>query len=85
MCLARDGRTCPCNISCGTFFTLCRKVSLASAVLSIIAPVAVDAWSGVCVGIIVIESSEWIDIMLAPESSILGILLNLFLNVAEFK
>ena len=49
------------------------------------APVAVDAWSGVCVGIIVIESSGWIAIMLAPESSILGILLNLFFNVAEFK
>ena len=49
------------------------------------APVAVDAWSGVCVGIIVIESSGRIAIMLSPESSILGILLNLFLNVAEFK
>ena len=61
-------------------FNLCRKVSLASAVISIIAPVAVDAWSGVCVGIIVIESSEWIAIMLSPESNILGILLNLFLN-----
>ena len=49
------------------------------------APVAIDAWSGVCVGIIVIESSGWIAIMLSPESTILGILLNLFLNVAEFK
>ena len=49
------------------------------------APVAVDAWSGVCVGVIVIESSGWIDIMLDLESSILCILLNLFLNVAEFK
>ena len=48
-------------------------------------PVAVDAWSGLCVGIIIIESSGWISIMLAPESSILGILLDLFLNVAEFK
>ena len=48
-------------------------------------PVAVYVWSGVCVGIIVIESSGWIAIMLAPESSILGISLNLFLNVAEFK
>ena len=85
VCLSRDGRTCPWNISCGTFFNLCRKVSLASAVLSIMAPVAVDAWSGVCVGIIVIESSGWVSIMLAPESSILGILLNLFLNVAEFN
>ena len=53
-------------------FNLCQKVSLASAVLSIIAPVAVDAWSGLCVGMIVIESSWWIAIMLAPESSILG-------------
>ena len=49
------------------------------------APVAVDAWSGVCVGIIVIESLGWISIILAPESIILGLLLNLFLNVAEFK
>ena len=49
------------------------------------APVAVDAWSGVYVGIIVIESSGWIAIMLAPESIILGILINLFLNVTEFK
>ena len=49
------------------------------------APVAVDACRGVCVGIIVVESSGWIAIMLAPESSILGILLNLFLIVAEFK
>ena len=48
------------------------------------APVAVDAWSGVCVGIIFIESSGWIAIMLDPESSILGILLHPFLNVAEF-
>ena len=47
--------------------------------------VAVDAWKGVCVGIIVIESSGWIAIMLAPESSILGILLNLFLIVADLK
>ena len=46
--------------------------------ISIIAPVAVDAWSGVCVGIIVIESSGWIAIMLAPESIIFGILLNIF-------
>ena len=53
--------------------------------LSVLAPVALDAWSGVCVGIIVIEYSGWIAIMLAPESRILGILLNLFLNVAEFK
>ena len=49
------------------------------------APVAVDTCSGVCVGIIVIEYSGWIAIMLAPESSILGILLNLLLIVAEFK
>ena len=48
-------------------------------------PAAIDVWSGVCVGIIVIESSGWIEIMLAPEYSILGILLNLFLNVAKFK
>ena len=48
-------------------------------------PVAVDAWSGLCVGMIVIESSWWIAIMLAPESSILGILLNLFLYVVEFN
>ena len=68
-----------------TFFNLCRKVSLASVVLSIMAPVAVDACRGVCVGIIVIESSGWIAIILAPESSILGILLNLFLIVTEFK
>ena len=53
--------------------------------LYIRAPVAVDAWRGVCVGIIFIESSVWISIMLAPESSILGILLNLFLIVTEFK
>ena len=84
-CLARGGRTCPWNISCEKLFNLCRKVSLASAVLSIMAPVAVDAWRGVCVGIIVIESSGWIAIMLSPEYSILGILLNLFLIVAEFK
>ena len=84
VCIARDGRTCPWNIFCGTLFNLCWKVSLASAVLSIRAPVAVDYWRGVCVGIIVIESSGWIAIMLAPESSILGILLNLFLIVAEF-
>ena len=64
---------------------MCRKVSLASAVLSIIAPVAVDAWSGLCVGMIVIESSGWIAIILSPESSILGILLNLFLYVVEFN
>ena len=49
------------------------------------APVAVDGWSGLCVGIIVIESSGWIAIMLAPESSILGILLNIFLYVVEFN
>ena len=49
------------------------------------APVAVDAWSGVCVGIVDIESSGWIAIILAPESSILGILLILFLKVADFK
>ena len=49
------------------------------------APITVDAWSGACVGIVVIESSGWIAIMLAPESTILGILLNLFLNVAEYK
>ena len=49
------------------------------------APVSVDAWRGVCVGIIVLESSGWIAIMLAPDYSILGILLNLFLIVAEFK
>ena len=71
--LARDRRTCPWNISCGKFFNLCRKVSLASAVLSIMSPVAVDAWRGVCVVIIVIEYSGWIAIMLAPVSSILGI------------
>ena len=85
MCLARDRRTCPWNISCGTFFNLCRKVSLASAVHSIMEPVAVDAWRGVCVGIIVIDSSGWITIMLAPESSIIGISINLFLIVVEFK
>ena len=85
MCLDRDRRTCPWNISCGIFFNLCRKVSLASAVLSIMANVAFDAWRGVCVGIIVIESSGWIAIILAPESIILGILLNLFLIVVEFK
>ena len=62
-----------------------RKVSLASAVRSIMALVAVDDCRGVCVGIIVIESSGWIAIMLAPESSIIGILLNLFLIVADFK
>ena len=49
------------------------------------APVAVDAYSGLCVGIIVIESSGWIAIMLAPESRILGILLNLFLYVVDFN
>ena len=49
------------------------------------APVAVDAWSGLCVGIIVIESSGWIAIMLSPESSILVILFNLFLYVVEFN
>ena len=49
------------------------------------APVAVDAWRGVCVGIIVIEFSGWISIMLDLESSILGILLNLFLYVVEFN
>ena len=48
-------------------------------------PVYVDAWSGLCVGITVIESSGWIAIMLTPESSILGILLNLFLYVVEFN
>ena len=85
VCLARDRRTCPWNISCGTFFNLCRKVILASTVLSIMAPIVVDAWRGVCVGIIVIESSGWISIMLAPGSSIFGILINLFLIVAEFK
>ena len=85
VCLASEGRTCPWNICCGTFFNLCWKVSRASAVISIRAPVAVDAWRGVCVGIIVIESSGWIAIMLAPESRILGILLKLFLIVADFK
>ena len=45
--------------------------------LSIIAPVAVDSWRVVCVGIIFIESSGWIANMLAPESRIIGILLNL--------
>ena len=64
---------------------MCWKVSLAYAALSIIAPVAFDAWRGVCVGIVVIESSYWISIMLAPESRILGILLKPFLIVAEFK
>ena len=64
---------------------MCQKVILAPAVLSIIAPVAVDAWSGLCVGMIVIESSGRIAIMLAPESRILGILLNLFLYVVEFN
>ena len=49
------------------------------------APVAVNAWSGVCVGIIVIEYSGWIAIMLSPDSSILVILINLFLIVEEFK
>ena len=49
------------------------------------APVDVDAWSGLCVGIIVIESSGWISIMLAPDSSILGILLDLFLYVVDFN
>ena len=53
--------------------------------LSIRVPVAVDYLRGICVGTIVIESSGWIAIMLAPESSILGILLKLFLIVAEFK
>ena len=85
VCLARDGRTCRWNICCGTFFNLCWKVSRASDVLSIRAPVAVDAWRGVCVGIIVIYASGWIAIILAPESSILGILLNLFLILSEFK
>ena len=66
-------------------FNLCQKVSLASAVLSIMALVAVDAWSGLCVGTIVIEYSGWIAIMLAPESRILGILLILFLYVVEFN
>ena len=64
---------------------MCQKVSLASAVFFIMAPVAVDAWSGLCVGMIAIESSGLITIMLAPESSILGILLNLILYVVEFK
>ena len=64
---------------------MCRKVSLAYAVLSNISPVAVDAWSGLCIDMIVIESSGWIAIMLAPESSILGILFNLFLYVVEFN
>ena len=49
------------------------------------APVALDAWSGVYVGIIVIESSGWIAIMLAPEYRIIGIVLILFLIVAELK
>ena len=49
------------------------------------ASVSVDAWSGLCVGMIVIESSGWIAIMLAPESIILGIILNLFLYVVEFN
>ena len=85
MCLARDGRTCPWNISCGTFFNLCWKVSRDSAVLSLRAPVAVDALRGVCVDIMIIASSGWIAIMLAPEYSILGIVLILFLIVVEFK
>ena len=85
VCLARDGRTCPWNNCCGTFFNLCWKHSRASAVLSVRAPVAVDARRGVCVGIMVVASSGWIDIMLAPESSILRILLILFLILAEFK
>ena len=85
VCLARDGRTCPWNICCGKSFNLCWKVSRASDVLSIIAPVAVDSWRGVCVGIISVESSGWISIMLAPESRIIGIVLILFLIVAEFK
>ena len=66
-------------------FNLCQKISLASAVLSIMTPVAVDAWSGLCVSIIIVESSGWIAIMLAPESSILVILLNSFLYVVEFN
>ena len=66
-------------------FNLCWKVRLASAVLSIIGPVAVDAWSGLCVGMIIIESSGWIAIMLTPESSIIGILLNPFLYVVDFN
>ena len=53
--------------------------------LSIIGPVAVDAWSGLCVGMIIIESSGWIAIMLTPESSIIGILLNPFLYVVDFN
>ena len=85
VCLARDGITCPWNICCRTFFNLCWKVILASDVLSVMAHVSVDAWRGVCVGIIVIEYSGWIAIMLSPESSIIGVLLNLFLIVAEFK
>ena len=60
------------------FLNLCREVSLASAVLSIIAQFSVDAWSGLCVGMIVIESSGWIAIMLARESRIIGVLFNLF-------
>ena len=75
VCLARERRTCPQKICCGTFFNLCWKVSLASTVLSIMAPVAVDVWRGVCIGIIVIESLGWTDVMLAPEAIILGILL----------
>ena len=85
VCLARDRRTCPWNISCGKFFNLCWKVSLASAVLSIMAPVAVDAWRGVCAVIIVIEYSGWIAIMLSPKYSIIGILLNIFVIMADFK
>ena len=84
VCLARDGRTCPLNICSGTLFNLCWKVGRASDVVSIRAPVAVDARRGVCVGIIVIASSGCIAIILAPESSILGIVLILFLIVEEF-
>ena len=60
-------------MSFGTFLRSWLKFSRASDVLSIIAPGAVEAFSGLCVGSVVCESFGCVDVILHPDSSILGI------------
>ena len=73
VCLANVGRTWPLNMFFGTFLRSWLKLSRASDVLSIIAPDAVEDFSGLCVGSVVCEYFGCIAIILHPESSILGI------------
>ena len=70
---ANVGRTWPSIMYFGTFLGSWLKLSLASNVLSIISPDAINAFSGLCVRSVVCEYFGCIAIILHSESSILWI------------